>query len=77
MATIIPFLKVANAFDQHDITAMSTALDDVCAALHVNGDIASREIIAMRIIDLAHKGERDPVKLRDRMLAASPSASGC
>lgn len=71
MVAIIPFLKGKEAsFDQKDITAMSMALDDVFEALKLNEDSeAARETLAIRIIELARRGERSPTKLRDRMLA--------
>jgi hypothetical protein len=67
LSAIIPFLKDA-VFDQADIMAMSQALDDVCAALEVNEDMRARETIATRIIELARRGEHNPIKLRDRVL---------
>jgi len=78
MPTIIPFLKDESAFDQNDITAMSMALDDVCKALRLNGySKAARETIAIRIVDLAQRGERSPTKLRDRVLAEANGGTGC
>jgi hypothetical protein len=68
LLAIIPFLKDA-AFDQADIMVMSQALDDVCAALEVNEDMRARETIATRIIELARRGEHNPIKLRDRVLS--------
>ena len=67
MATILPFVK-DGVFDQMAITAMSTALDDVCKTLNLRDDNAAREVIASRIIDLARAGERSPGRLRDRVL---------
>ena len=67
MATILPFVK-DGVFDDKDITAMSTALDDVCKILNLRDDSAAREVIAIRIIDLARAGERSPARLRDRIL---------
>ena len=67
MATILPFVK-DGAFDHNDITAMSIALDDVCKALNLKDDNSAREIMATRIIDLARRGERNPTRLRDRVL---------
>jgi len=70
MATIVPFLRAHEAsFDQNDITAMSLALDGVCEELHVGVDANARETIAVRIIELARRGERSPSRLRDRVLA--------
>jgi hypothetical protein len=67
MATILPFVK-DGAFDQKDIAAMSAALDDVCKILNLRDDSSAREVIAIRIIDLARAGERSPARLRDRIL---------
>ena len=67
MATIIPFLQ-DNAFDPDALRAMSTALEEVCRKLEVNGDRRAREAMAIRIIQLARRGERDPERLSDRLL---------
>jgi hypothetical protein len=67
MATILPFVK-DGVFDHEDITAMSMALDDVCKMLNLRDDNSAREVIAIRIIDLAKAGERSPTRLRDRVL---------
>ena len=67
MATILPFVK-DGVFDQKDITAMSVALDDVCKILNLRDDSSAREVIAIRIVDLARAGERSPARLRDRIL---------
>ena len=69
MAAIVPFLKEEPAFDPADIKAMSMAFDDVCKALLLNGDEMAKETVAVRIIELAGRGERSPTKLRDRVLA--------
>jgi hypothetical protein len=68
MATIAPFLQRDTVFGPKEITAMSMALDDVCKELEIPGDCTAREIIAIRIIELARRGERSPTKLRDRLL---------
>ena len=78
MATIIPFLQ-DEAFDPEALRAMSTALEEVCQTLRVNGDQHAREVMALRIIELARRGERDPELLRDRVLRESgalPSPTG-
>jgi hypothetical protein len=69
MAAIIPSLHEAGVFEQADIKAMSMALDDVCKSLDLKGDERARETVAVRIIELARRGERSPTKLRDRLLA--------
>jgi hypothetical protein len=67
MATILPFVK-DGVFDQKDISAMSMALDDVCKILNLRDDSSAREVIAIRIVDLARAGEHSPTRLRDRIL---------
>jgi hypothetical protein len=75
MGAIDPFLKDA-VFEPSDITAMSTALEDMCKELKVAGDCSAKEIIATRIIDLARRGERSPTRLRDRLLAEANGGTG-
>jgi len=76
VATILPFLRTGeNVFDPKDVEAMSTALEDVCRALNLNGDSSAREAVAVRIIDLANTGERNPTRLRDRVLHEAAMAS--
>jgi hypothetical protein len=77
MPNIFQSLARDRAFGPNDIKAMSMALDDVCKALKVDGDTVAREVIAIRIIDLAKAGERSPTKLRDKILAEAQSGSGC
>ena len=40
-----------------DIQAMSKALDEVCKALKIDADATAEEIVAIRIIELAGRGE--------------------
>jgi hypothetical protein len=67
MGATLPFL-LAGAFEPNDIQAMSLAYEDICAALHINGDIRARATIAVRVIELARRGERSPTLLRERVL---------
>ena len=68
MGNIVPFLR-ERVFGPQDIQAMSVALDEVCAALNLpGGDNQARRAIADRMITLATRGERNPTKLRERML---------
>jgi len=73
----MPFLDNDSAFGPHEIKAMSMALDDVCNELKIDGDAAAREIIAIRIIEFARRGERSPTKLRDRLLQDAVSGTSC
>ena len=69
MATILPFSKNECAFDPKDVRAMATAFEDVCKTLEVPPDAANlREVIAVRIIELAKRGERRQTVLRERVL---------
>jgi hypothetical protein len=68
MATIVPFLRNQFAFEPEAVQAMSAAFDEVCRALDLNGDFRARETIAVRVIELARRGERDAIRLRDRVL---------
>jgi hypothetical protein len=55
---------------------MSAAFDAICAALNIPATaIVPREVIAMRVIDLAQHGESDADKLRDRVLRESQAGS--
>jgi hypothetical protein len=56
-------------FSPVDIQLMSIALDDVCKALRLDDDARAKEAVAIRIIELARRGERNPTKLRDRVVA--------
>lgn len=67
--------ELKNAFDPETVAAMATALDQVCAALRINGDATAREVIATRIIELARRGESDAEKLRDRVLSEANGES--
>lgn len=63
------YLEENSAFDPDAIKAMSEALERACAALHVNGQLRDREVIAARIIDLARNGVIDSEALSDRVIA--------
>ena len=55
-------------FEPHAIKAMSEALEQACAALHVDGQLHDREVIATRIIDLARNGVVDAKALSERVI---------
>ena len=59
------------AFDPELIQLMGQAYDKACQAMHESGQPAIvREIIAKKILQAAHKGERDPGKLCEQALRA-------
>jgi hypothetical protein len=69
MATILPLLKDQPVFDPEALHAMSAALDQACDALKLPENAArERETVAVRIVELARRGERDPKRLCDRIL---------
>lgn len=64
MATILPFLKRDIVFGPDETQILSTAFDQACRALRLSEKAArEREAVAIRIIELARRGERDPAKL--------------
>jgi hypothetical protein len=75
MGAILPF--AAGVFEPDDVEAMSHAYEEVCIALHINGDARARETIAVRVIELARRGERRPTVLRDRVLAEANAGTEC
>ena len=58
------------------IEAMLKALNDVCAVLKIEGDASAREVIAIRIIELAARGEHNSERLRDRLLLEAKVDTG-
>ena len=57
------------AFEPEAILAMSDAFEQACIALNIPaGDPHGREVIAMRVIDLARSGVIDTKTLRNRVL---------
>ena len=76
MATILPFLKDQSVFEPETTHAMSMAFDEVCRALKLSDTAArQRETVALRIIEWARRGERDPARLRERVLCDAGAAS--
>ena len=49
------YLEDRSAFSPEEIKVMSKALDEACAVLQVAGQAKDREIMALRIIELARK----------------------
>jgi hypothetical protein len=65
------------AFPPEVIDAMSSAFDEVCERLAIpEAADAPREIVALRIVELARKGERDPERLRDEALKSIGGLTG-
>jgi hypothetical protein len=74
---IVPFLRDDAGFNPEATRTMSSAFDEVCKALRIlDTDAAAREIVAMRVIDVARSGEYDARELSRRVLAEGPRTSG-
>jgi hypothetical protein len=72
MATILPFLREPSVFDPEAIQVMSRAFDDACRTLKLAAGAArEREALAVKIVALARRGERDPVRLCESVLRDS------
>ncbi len=70
MATIVPFLRDEAVFDPEAVRIMSAAFDEACQALKLpDGAKRERETVAVRIIELARRGERNPERLARRLCA--------
>jgi hypothetical protein len=65
---IRPYLE-GGVFDQEDIQTMSMALEEVCRVLRIGaGAGRDREVVAIRIIELARRGELEYRRLVERVL---------
>jgi hypothetical protein len=73
--SIIPFVA-RGAFDPEALQAMGIAFDNACKALGLADRIDPvTETVALRIIELARTGIRDPEELERTMLASFKQAS--
>ena len=77
MNNIVKLTAGTLAFGPGDIEAMSAALDAVCKALHIRENTVARELVALRIIEFARRGERSTTNLQERLLADAHGGSGC
>ena len=68
MSTDPPF-RFGEAFDPEATNAMAAVVEEICEALGINANArGTRQVIAARVVELARRGERDPGRLRDRIL---------
>ena len=64
MGPILQFIRPDDVFDAETLTILSDAFDKAIASLQDHGQRPIvRETMAVRILDLAAKGERDPDRL--------------
>ena len=68
--SIQKFIRNPQDFDDEVIRVMSEAFAAACAEAGVQSEEIFQEMIALRIIEAAKKGERDPIRLRRAGLAA-------
>ena len=69
MGILLPFVRGQSVFESEELRAMSDALDQACYALRLPETAArERETVAVRIVELARRGERDPERLCERVL---------
>jgi hypothetical protein len=72
--TIIPFLQ-NGAFGPDAIMAMDEAFVNACAALKIPERAGGlTEQVALKVVELAKMGERDPTRLTRRVLEVFNSA---
>jgi hypothetical protein len=64
---IEPFLPNAS-FDPEVITLMAVGFERACRSLNISGQKVVEEIVAKKIIELAQKGERDPLRMSEETL---------
>jgi hypothetical protein len=76
----VSYFKGVQSFDAETTRAMGEAFDDICKHLHDRGQPEIvRDVIAKQIIEAAKRGERDPSRLRDSVLASfglKPTTTG-
>lgn len=66
----IVFLRESPPFAQDEIVDMAHAVDEVCAVLEIAPDDApTMKSIAVRVIDHARRGERDPSALAELVIS--------
>jgi hypothetical protein len=70
------YIEDSAVFEPEAVEAMSRALDEACLVLEIGPDeAAAREIIAVRIVELARAGLMDAGALRNRVLSEAKIAA--
>jgi hypothetical protein len=66
-------------FDPDEIAIMVAAYDRVCASLHLESSryAAANELVALKVIEIAQTGDRDPVSIHDRAMLELRPKAGC
>jgi hypothetical protein len=53
------------SFSPEVISLMAVGFEKACRSLQISGQAVVREAVAKKIIELAQKGERDPVRMSE------------
>ena len=77
MSSVVELTAGNLAFGPQDIDAMSATLEAVCRMLNIADGTTARELVALRIIEIARGGDRSPAGLKERVLADAAGGSGC
>jgi hypothetical protein len=73
---IHPYLKEQVVFEPDAAHALAVAFEQVCATMNIPATAdREREVVAVRIIDLARSGVLDAEVLRNRILLEAGSAT--
>jgi len=65
----IAFLPVSPSFAQDEIVDMAHAVDDICEVLEISPeDAPTLKSIAVRVVEHAKRGERDPAVLAELVI---------
>jgi hypothetical protein len=71
MASILPYIRRLDDFDDKLTKLMGEAFDAVCRELHDKGQPPIvQEVLAKCIIEAVRRGERNSERLRDAALSA-------
>ena len=79
---MLHLVKLDRSYGPETIAAMTTAFDMVCQTLspRMNGNEDVKRTLALAILRLADRGERDPIVLADaafcELAGMQPSATG-
>lgn len=64
-------------FDDSALLVMGVAFDDACRSLrHLSRNYQTRELLALRIVGAAIRGERDPIRLCSQATSGLHVANG-
>ena len=69
MGAVLQFPSGNAVFEPEETRAMAAAFEAACVALQLADNAArEREAVAVRIIELARRGERDPIRLSEYVI---------